>query len=597
MAIVEISKIQVRRGKQNETNLPVLDAGEFGWATDTQRLFIGNGDPTADGAPYIGNTEIVTAVSFPNFFQAGNIYTYGQYVGELTHQQDGFLIHTGPSNSSADTPRALFSKLDDIVSVADFGVIGDGTPFTEAGFPVYQQLQQAIDQTFNNFTNQTFNNVTNQIAVTNQTAKKLLIPAGTYIITGTLYVPPYATIVGDGPNTVLQATGWWWDTVTGSASTSTNPGASGHAFQYTSTSIIQFVGVDNNGNYRYFGSNTGTNIQSHTQPTQIHLDNLQFSYENTNALYYNCEPLVRADCAIDSQITNCFFKGYSTYHTGTDYYTCLEIRSQGAIDSENLQIRNNVFYNTRNGIVTNYDSIYDTIISDNRFNSHRTAISYFAAPANGQNTGPVRSKFLNNNFVNIDREAIYIGTPTDVSVYTDHVSFGNSFKEVGNNLQGELNQQFAAIQFGSKGNTTTQDKFDRESYVIQHNNDTYNFVAPVKGSISYESGVAYKGGIVGGSVETTLLRVPFSGVDQIIKVQYNISKTTVSRKGELLINVSTGLATGSTATITDSYTFYGDNDGNINFGVSLNQTNNTVKVLYTSLSSIGTLEYKYNYLG
>lgn len=62
MAVTEVAKIQVRHGLQE--NLPQLDAGEFGWCTDTRRLFIGNGvtgDP--DYAPVIGNTEILTVVS------------------------------------------------------------------------------------------------------------------------------------------------------------------------------------------------------------------------------------------------------------------------------------------------------------------------------------------------------------------------------------------------------------------------------------------------------------------------------------------------------------------------------------------------------
>ena len=40
MPDTRISKIQVRRG--SIADLPLLDAGEFGYATDEQRLFIGN---------------------------------------------------------------------------------------------------------------------------------------------------------------------------------------------------------------------------------------------------------------------------------------------------------------------------------------------------------------------------------------------------------------------------------------------------------------------------------------------------------------------------------------------------------------------------
>lgn len=59
MAVIQISKIQVRRGL--EENLPQLAAGELGWSTDTRRLFIGNGVTGApDYAPEAGNTEILT---------------------------------------------------------------------------------------------------------------------------------------------------------------------------------------------------------------------------------------------------------------------------------------------------------------------------------------------------------------------------------------------------------------------------------------------------------------------------------------------------------------------------------------------------------
>jgi hypothetical protein len=59
MSIVQISKIQVRSG--NLEDLPQLSVGEFGWATDAKRLFIGN-DPNTIG-PIPDNTEILTSIS------------------------------------------------------------------------------------------------------------------------------------------------------------------------------------------------------------------------------------------------------------------------------------------------------------------------------------------------------------------------------------------------------------------------------------------------------------------------------------------------------------------------------------------------------
>jgi len=63
MAIVQISKIQQRAG--NLVDLPQLDNGEFGWATDTNRLFIGRtGNNYSDE-----NIEVLTSYSNISFSQ------------------------------------------------------------------------------------------------------------------------------------------------------------------------------------------------------------------------------------------------------------------------------------------------------------------------------------------------------------------------------------------------------------------------------------------------------------------------------------------------------------------------------------------------
>ena len=60
MAIVQISQITNRKGLAE--NLPQLAGAELGWSTDTRQLWIGNGT-LEDGAPVIGNTEILTEFS------------------------------------------------------------------------------------------------------------------------------------------------------------------------------------------------------------------------------------------------------------------------------------------------------------------------------------------------------------------------------------------------------------------------------------------------------------------------------------------------------------------------------------------------------
>ena len=68
MAVVQISKIQLRRGLQE--NLPQLASAEMGWSVDERRLFIGNGT-LAEGAPSTGVTEVLTTQSI--YYELANI--------------------------------------------------------------------------------------------------------------------------------------------------------------------------------------------------------------------------------------------------------------------------------------------------------------------------------------------------------------------------------------------------------------------------------------------------------------------------------------------------------------------------------------------
>ena len=71
MAVVQISKIQVRRGQKNiGTGLPQLASGEIGWAIDTRELFIGNG-AVSEGAPAVGNTKVLT--QYDDLFQLAGL--------------------------------------------------------------------------------------------------------------------------------------------------------------------------------------------------------------------------------------------------------------------------------------------------------------------------------------------------------------------------------------------------------------------------------------------------------------------------------------------------------------------------------------------
>jgi len=167
MAVVQISRIQIRRGK-GTNGIPQLAGGEFGWAVDNRALYIGNGS-VAEGSPAVGNTKIIT--EHDDLFSLANSYTY----------LNGVTVQTGAS-ATAPIKRTLQSRLDEIVNIKSFGATGDGaTDETVA-------IQRAIDQLF----------INSSTKGTEQSRVRLYIPAGLYKVSATIYVPPYCTIYGDG---------------------------------------------------------------------------------------------------------------------------------------------------------------------------------------------------------------------------------------------------------------------------------------------------------------------------------------------------------------------------------------------------------------
>lgn len=197
MAVLQISRIQVRRGKKNSgTGIPQLSSGEFGWAVDTQELYIGNGS-VSEGSPNVGNTRVLTENDFDTLVQSvfdtilqsnpgESITQFYQYRPTALDLETGLL---GP------TVRPLQSKLDDIVSAKAFGVTPNGeTDVTGA-------LQLALDQLY---LNSTYRDGPND-----STWKVILtLEPGIYLLSGVLEIPPFATIRGAGiDKTVIRQTG------------------------------------------------------------------------------------------------------------------------------------------------------------------------------------------------------------------------------------------------------------------------------------------------------------------------------------------------------------------------------------------------------
>jgi hypothetical protein len=159
VAVVQISKIQVRRGQKNSNSgVPQLSSAEFAWAVDTQELYIGNGS-VQEGAPYVGNTKILT--EHDNILDLATSYQFASNDTSIT----------------LSVPRSLQAKADEYVSVLDFGAVGDGSTDNVSAF------ETAFEQLFRN---------------ANEDYKKvLMVPNGDYLFSSDLEIPSGVILRGE----------------------------------------------------------------------------------------------------------------------------------------------------------------------------------------------------------------------------------------------------------------------------------------------------------------------------------------------------------------------------------------------------------------
>lgn len=122
MAVIQISKIQVRRGLQE--NLPQLASGELGWSIDERRLYIGNGT-LVEGAPIVGVTEILTEYSADS--NAANItllqsnVSILQSYASLTSNNIAKTTLVLANNTSSATNTAL-TLTDSLTNLIDYRI-------------------------------------------------------------------------------------------------------------------------------------------------------------------------------------------------------------------------------------------------------------------------------------------------------------------------------------------------------------------------------------------------------------------------------------------------------------------------------------------
>jgi len=401
MPIVQISRIQHRRGKK--TDLPQLAAGELGWSVDDQRLYIGNGT-VADGAPAVGNTEIMTAGS--TTITTALSHTYKGYLGDST------TVVTG---ATGDLTRTLQKRLDDYVSVKDFGAVGDDSTADVVA------IQRALDELYSD---------TDQDDT--RARRTLFFPAGTYKINASLTIPPYAHLVGEGPDkTIIK----------------------------NSASAPALVTEDDDGQvYGNIGDSDATT------PTQIQISNMTI---RTTVAYGG----LSIDNATKVFVNNVKFQG-TFVSGGTDSSNSkgVSVRSTTALPCAYI-----VFDQCQiTGFARLVDMSYD--VTNVRFTNCDFSTAYYGAllgaemdgSTNGLTKGPRDIQFSGSSWSTIGQQAIWVKPAAGADAGTgarNVISYGNWYAEsVANNFDGVQSiTEVPVIQFDNDECTSTLDFFERTS--------------------------------------------------------------------------------------------------------------------------------------
>lgn len=518
-----------------EEGLPQLSSGELGWSTDQQRLFIGNGS-VAEGAPAVGNTEILTEARMFEILTSTDAYTATNYTykGHNVTPADGSVV------------RTVQHKLDDNVTSFDYNA-GDYKDSTTA-------LQKALDDIYLNSSTKT----------KPSSRVPFRIPAGTYFITRPLYVPPYANIIGDGiDKTVLVS--------------------------INSTNTTIFTTVD--GTSTPTSRVTGLDILSSSQPRNVNISGMTLAHTSTNSVTTST-PLIVMDGLADSVIKDIKFIGiyeHGDATTGTN--AAIEIYGNLTTQCviENCHIENLCY-----PIISNWDAT-DITIRNNTFKDLYQGIT-FADNLLGDSPkkyGPRRVAIKDNKFINIERQGIYAGSNSGynnliLSENNHFIAVGNG-TTIGGTVNGDDKPYTAIVSFMSHGNSSINDNFERYWYAqVQGINKRQK--PTVEGTARVETRYLDRRQLEVSGIPQTLVRIPFVTTVTSITVEYTIDKQPLlHRKGTLsVVGGPAGL------TIRDNYAVAGDGTtDDIVFNATFLDseylgTVDTLAVQYTNPVSTGT---------
>ena len=509
MAVVQISRIQVRRGQKNAgTGVPQLASGEFGWAVDARELYIGNG-AVSEGSPQVGNTKVLT--QYDNIFDLADAYTY--------RSPDAWM-NTGGVGATAIT-RTLQDRLDDRVSGRAFGLTGETTQIATT------KLQNAIDQLYLNDANK--GSIGSRVV--------LYLEAGEYIVDDTIYIPPYTNIVGAGSDKTVIRT-----------STLNKP-----IFQTVNDSST--VGTPSS-----HASTTTLN-----QPRDIHITGI--TLESTVVNY--CMIL---DSCKDSMFEDVKFKGnWSSGDAINNSDVGLQLNNlSSTVETKNNSFKNckfsNISYAVQSDWDTNNNNWHDCEFFDLGYGIGfgTNLLSLDLTSGSGKNTGPRDNLIAHCYFHDIDRQAIW--AKFGVKNFSEH----NKFDLCGNSGSADNVPSHSVIKFERPGNISKDDIFSRTAVLSYDASywDGVKYIPEIEGAVDASFGQVHvlntitRTGIdtnpAIGIIHQKRFRVPAE--DDVANQRYDIDYVITSRNydsfrsGILTINVN-GIT--KTVTVEDNQNFTG----------------------------------------
>ena len=649
MAVVQISRIQQRRGRKDE-GLPQLASGELAWCIDTQELYIGNGS-VAEGAPAVGNTKLLT--EYDNLLNLIGAY-------EFAKTDDN--IQTGAEINYPIT-QSLQQRLDENVHASAFGLTDDNDTGYDADYRT-AAIQRAIDQLYLSAARK--GEVSSRI--------ELKIAPGEYTISDTIYLPSFVTLVGAGKNkTIINYAGTGpiiecvddessvgvYRTLTtvvcevvttvhlegldvvdkilvnnttgisindpvvfrgtsfGDVETGTTyyVRTKGDDYITISTSTVAggdpiFAVANDTGFMRAVFSVSGNSTNSTNQPQNIKVKGIGLTTESNDnqGIVFNA---VRDSVFEDVGLTGPW-KAEDDFST-TPNSRALELNSVSAVVTSERNIFKDIeisgftygVWSTQDTQFNKFDGLYIHGLGTS-LGVHQ-AISFGSGAASGR--GPQNNTISNSIFELVLRHGIYIINGSG------NASIGNRFINVGNNGEGNSMPQWPHIYFGDPGNSSRNDEFDRTVDLEGTGNGTSPYVPNVNGHIAYESTSVNQINLVYAGT----LSNPYSGVafrlpmpnlnssvptarDNIgyeINYVYRRDNDSASRFGKLLINAD---VPANIVQLVDEYEYIGTAGQEIKLsftGIIRDADSDTFKdtlqITYTiaSASDDGTMSYSY----